>query len=77
MVSLWIIVILLATQYLNEYFDPVVMAATQSRKHTPFSGVSGAIGTDKLSRPVALWAGLICLAIATSLTVIDDPIRRA
>jgi 1,4-dihydroxy-2-naphthoate octaprenyltransferase len=65
----WIIMILLATQYLNEYFDPAVMVAHSTWKHTPFSGVTGAIGTGKLSRQVALWAGLICLAIAASLTV--------
>lgn len=65
---LWVIMILLATQYLNEFFDPVVMAANQSQKHTPFSGVTGAIGAAKLSRQFALWAGLICLTIAASLT---------
>jgi 1,4-dihydroxy-2-naphthoate octaprenyltransferase len=65
---LWVIMILLAAQYLNEYFDPVVLIADQNQKHTPFSGVTGAIGAGKLSRQVALWAGLICLAIAASLT---------
>jgi 1,4-dihydroxy-2-naphthoate octaprenyltransferase len=40
------------------------------RKHTQFSGPSGAIGTGKLSRQVALWAGLTCLAITASLTVL-------
>ncbi len=65
---LWVIMILLAAQYLNEYFDPVVLIADQNQKHTPFSGVTGAIGAEKLSRQVALWAGLICLAIAASLT---------
>ena len=66
---LWIIMILLATQYLNEFFDPDVVSPQATWKHTPFSGVTGAIGTGRLSRPVALWAGLICLAITTSLTV--------
>jgi 1,4-dihydroxy-2-naphthoate octaprenyltransferase len=65
----WIVTIILGFQYLNEYFDPALMAANPIWKHTPFSGVSGAIGTGKLSRPVALWAGLICLGITASLTV--------
>jgi 1,4-dihydroxy-2-naphthoate octaprenyltransferase len=66
---LWILLIILGFQYLNEYFDPGVMAVNPPWKHTPFSGVTGAIGTGKLTRPVALWAGLICLGITTSLTV--------
>lgn len=66
---LWIILIILSFQYLNEYFDPGVMTANPTWKHTPFSGVTGAIGSGKLARPVALWAGLICLGITASLTV--------
>jgi 1,4-dihydroxy-2-naphthoate polyprenyltransferase len=66
---LWVVLVLLGFQYLNEYFDPAVLMINPTWKHTPFSGVTGAIGVGKLSRPVALWAGLICLAIAASLTV--------
>lgn len=66
---LWVVLVLLGFQYLNEYFDPAVMVINPTWKHTPFSGVTGAIGIGKLSRPVALWAGLICLAITASLTV--------
>lgn len=66
---LWVVLVLLGFQYLTEYFDPTVMTINPTWKHTPFSGVTGAIGIGKLSRPVALWAGLICLAIAASLTV--------
>ena len=55
----WIIFILLGFQYLNEYFDPDSIFETQTWKHTPFSGGSGAIGTGKFPRQVALWAGLI------------------
>jgi 1,4-dihydroxy-2-naphthoate octaprenyltransferase len=66
---LWVITILFASQYLNEYFDPAVMEKNPTWKHTPFSGVTGAIGIGRLSRNVALWAGLICLAITASLTV--------
>jgi 1,4-dihydroxy-2-naphthoate octaprenyltransferase len=66
----WIVIILLGTQYLNEYFDPIVMYDNPLWKHTPFSGVSGAIGAGRLPRQVALWAGLTCLTIAASLTVL-------
>jgi 1,4-dihydroxy-2-naphthoate octaprenyltransferase len=66
---IWIILLLLAGQYLNEYFDPQALAQSTSRKHTPFSGVTGAIGPGKLARPVALWAGLACLAFAASITI--------
>jgi 1,4-dihydroxy-2-naphthoate octaprenyltransferase len=66
----WIVFFLLGTQYLNEYFDPMVMVENPVWKHTPFSGVSGAIGSGRLSRQVALWAGLTCFAITASLTVL-------
>lgn len=66
----WIIVSLLGTQYLNEYFDPIVMLDVPTSKHTPFSGGSGAIGAGRLPRQVALWAGLTCLTITASLTVL-------
>ncbi len=66
---LWIVLVLLGFQYLDEYFDPAMITINPTSKHTPFSGVTGAIGTGKLARPVALWAGLVCLAITASLTV--------
>ena len=66
----WIVFILLGSQYLSEYFDPLVMNENSVAKHTPFSGVSGAIGNGRLPRQVALWAGLTCFAITASLTVI-------
>jgi 1,4-dihydroxy-2-naphthoate octaprenyltransferase len=66
----WIELVLLATQYLDEYFDPMVTYDDPTWKHTPFSGGSGAIGTGRLPRQVALWSGLTCLAIAASLTVL-------
>ena len=66
----WIVLIMLGTQYLNEYFEPMVMYDNPTRKHTQFSGPSGAIGSGKLPRQVALWAGLTCLAITASLTVL-------
>ena len=72
----WIIVVLLGAQYLNEYFDPQIFIENTAPKHTPFSGVSGAIGVGKLPRPVALWAGLAGLAVATALTVIIIQLYR-
>jgi 1,4-dihydroxy-2-naphthoate octaprenyltransferase len=66
----WIMLLLLGTQYLTEYFDPLVLAKDPMSKHTPFSGVSGAIGSGKLPRPVALWAGLSCFALTASITVL-------
>ena len=67
---IWIVFILLGFQYLNEYFDPTVYKDSPTQKHTPFSGGSGAIGSGKLSRQVALWAGLTCLTITASMTVL-------
>jgi 1,4-dihydroxy-2-naphthoate octaprenyltransferase len=69
----WITGLLLGTQYLNEYFDPLSLTKDPVRKHTPFSGVSGAIGPASLPRPVALWAGLACLAFTASLTILITP----
>jgi 1,4-dihydroxy-2-naphthoate octaprenyltransferase len=66
----WIVVIILGTQYLAEYFNPIIMDKEPTRKHTPFSGGSGAIGVGRLPRQVALWAGLTCLTITASLTVL-------
>jgi 1,4-dihydroxy-2-naphthoate octaprenyltransferase len=66
----WIVIILLGTQYLNEYFDPLSIVENPIRKHTPFSGVVGAIGSGRLPRQVALWAGLTCYAITASLTIL-------
>lgn len=66
----WVVIILLGFQYLNEYFDAVVVYDDPVWRHTPFSGASGAIGKDRLSRPVALWAGLACLTITAALSII-------
>jgi len=66
----WIFFIVLGTQYLSEYFDPMAMRDDSTWKHTPFSGGSGSIGVGRLPREVALWAGLTCLTITASLTVL-------
>jgi 1,4-dihydroxy-2-naphthoate octaprenyltransferase len=68
--SVLVLLILLAFTYLNEYFEVEKMRETYPWWLTPFSGASGAIGKDKLSRQVALWAGLTCLTVASSLTVL-------
>jgi 1,4-dihydroxy-2-naphthoate octaprenyltransferase len=66
----WIVLLLIGTQYLNEYFDPSVTLEITTRKHTPFSGITGAVGSTKLPRTAAFWAGLTCYAISASFTVI-------
>jgi 1,4-dihydroxy-2-naphthoate octaprenyltransferase len=66
----WIVFILLGSQFLTEYFDPLGSGDDPGRKHTPFSGGSGAIGAGRLSRQVALWAGLTCLTITASMTAL-------
>jgi 1,4-dihydroxy-2-naphthoate octaprenyltransferase len=66
----WLVLVMLSTQYLNEYFGTSQISNTQAGKHTPFSGASAAIGDGKLPRIVALWAGLTCLAIVASLSVV-------
>jgi len=66
----WVVLLLLGFQYLSEYFYPDNMYDGQKWWFTPFSGGSGAIGIGKLSRQVALWAGLTCLTITASFTVI-------
>ncbi len=67
---IWIIFILLGSQYLAEYFYPTSGESDQTWKHTPFSGGSGAVGAGKLSRQVVLWAGLTCLTITASMTAV-------
>lgn len=67
---IWIIFILLSAQYLGEYFDPTSLRDNLPLKHTPFSGGSGALGIGKLPRPVAFWAGLSCLTISASMTIL-------
>jgi len=64
----WLVLILSGFQYLHEYFDSAVLYDDAIWRHTPFSGGSGAIGPGRLPRLAALWAGLTCLTISTSLT---------
>ena len=66
--QVWITLLQLSTHYLNEYFD--APADMSNRNRTPFSGGSGAIGPGKLLRSTALYAGIVCLAIVASTTVL-------
>lgn len=66
----WIVFIMLGSQYLNEYFAFTGTHETLTGKHTPFSGDSNSLGEGKLSRWVALWAGLTSLTISASMTVL-------
>jgi 1,4-dihydroxy-2-naphthoate octaprenyltransferase len=67
---LWSVLIMLGFQYLSEYFDQTSANDDQKWWRTQFSGSSGGIGPGKLSRQVALWAGLTCLTISASVTVL-------
>jgi 1,4-dihydroxy-2-naphthoate octaprenyltransferase len=64
----WMVFILLGSQYLNEYFDPLALMDDPPAKHTPFSGGSGAIGSQRLPRQAAFWAGLACYTLAAAVT---------
>jgi 1,4-dihydroxy-2-naphthoate octaprenyltransferase len=65
---LWAVTMQLSTHYLNEYFNAPEDQDNPNR--TLFSGGSGALGPGNLSRQVALFAGLTCLAFLASFTVI-------
>jgi 1,4-dihydroxy-2-naphthoate octaprenyltransferase len=52
------------TQYANEYFDSDNDRRNQNR--TFLTGGSGVLGSDGLSRKVALYAAIICLAFAAT-----------
>ena len=66
----WIVFLLLGFQYLREYFDLGFVEDEVKWWRTPFSGGSGAIGTGKLPRQVAIWAGLICLTVTAAVTAL-------
>ena len=64
----WVSILQLSTQYLNEYYN--APADNENPNRTFLTGGSGAIGTDKLPRRVALMSAMGCLAILASLTVL-------
>ncbi len=55
----------LMVHYLNEYYDAPADRANPNR--TPFSGGSGALGGDGLSRATALQAAFVCLTFSALL----------
>jgi 1,4-dihydroxy-2-naphthoate octaprenyltransferase len=59
-----VILIQMMTQYANEYFDSEI--DNRNAQRTFLTGGSGAIGPDGLSRKVALYAAVICLALAAT-----------
>ena len=65
---LWVTMLQLSAQYLNEYFDSPSDSKNVNR--TFFSGGSGAIGEGKLSRITALIAAATTLTITASVSVI-------
>ncbi len=66
--QIWGTMLQLGTQFLNEYFD--APADNENDNRTWFTGGSGSLGEGKLPRPVALWAGLACLAVSASFTAL-------
>ena len=64
----WVTLLQLSAHYFNEYYDAEYDQFNLHR--TPFSGGSGAIGPGKLTRQVALYGGVACLAALASLTVL-------
>ena len=66
--QIWVTLLQLSTQYLNEYFDYRVDLHNLNR--TSITGGSGALGPGKLPRGVALIAAFSCFAFLASFTVI-------
>ena len=65
---LWAVFLQLSTHYLNEYYNYSEDNANPNT--TPFSGGSGALGAENLQPRTALIAGLSCLAVVASLSVV-------
>ena len=65
---LWVTMLQLSAQYLNEYFDST--ADVENKNRTFYSGGSGAIGEGKLSRTTALIAAATTLTLTDSISVI-------
>ncbi len=66
--QMWVTLVQLSTQYLNEYFD-APQDVNQSQR-TFFSGGSGAIGAGMLSRNTPLIAAAVSLTLTASMTVL-------
>ncbi len=65
---LWIVMLQLSSQYLNDYF--ILNPRLNNPNRSPFTGGAGALGPGKLPRAAGLWAGLTALTVAASLTVL-------
>lgn len=66
--QLWVSLLQLGTQYLNEYFNGPADQTNENR--TLLTGGSGALGPGKLTRRTAQLAAAVCLALLASLTVV-------
>lgn len=66
--QLWVSLLQLAAQYLNEYFNAPEDQTNPNR--TLLTGGSGALGPGKLPRRTAQLAAAACLAFLASLTVV-------
>jgi 1,4-dihydroxy-2-naphthoate octaprenyltransferase len=64
----WVTLLQLSMHYFGDYFAHPADVANERR--TPFSERSDSLGPGKLPRSLALWAGVSCLSIAASLTVL-------
>lgn len=58
----------LMTQYLNEYYDNTIDEENKNR--TLFTGGSGAIGPEKLSRDTALYSAAAAITVAATASVV-------
>jgi 1,4-dihydroxy-2-naphthoate octaprenyltransferase len=66
--QIWVSLLQLSTQYLNEYYNEP--ADRENPNRTYLTGGSNALGPGKLPRRVALMAALTCLAFLASMTVV-------
>ena len=66
--QIWVTVLQLSGQFLNEYFD--VAGDLNNQNRTFLTGGSGALGPGKLPRQVALWSALGCLFVLTFVSIV-------
>jgi 1,4-dihydroxy-2-naphthoate octaprenyltransferase len=66
--QIWVTLLQLSTQYLNEYFNAPADLANPNRNF--LTGGSGVLGEGKLPRRTPLIAAVTCLAILASMTVV-------
>jgi len=66
--QIWVTLLQLSTQYLNEYFNAPADQANPNRNF--LTGGSGVLGEGKLPRRTPLIAAVTCLAILASMTVV-------